>query len=81
MAIPGLFRTPSAKKFNYRPLYWDADKEARDQRVRAIKQEMGVEVELGKKSSAITRGSFRHTSSSKTKSNASRCTTWRPAAL
>ena len=72
MGIPRFFKTPNAKKFNYNPLYWDPEKEAREQRNRNIKHEMGIEVELGKKSSTITRGSFRSTSSSKTKSRAGR---------
>ena len=61
MGIPRFFRSSDAKKFNYTPLYWDPDKEDREHRIRAIKQEMGVDVEFAKKSSAITRGSFRQT--------------------
>ncbi len=73
MGIPRFFKQTSHKRFNYSPLYWDPDKEERDQRVRAIKQEMGVDVELSKKSSTITRGSFRqNSSSSKTRSRANR---------
>ncbi len=66
MGIPRFFKTPTSRKFNYSPLYWDPDREEREARVNAIKQEMGIEVELGKKSSTIKRGSFRH-NSSKTK--------------
>ena len=73
MGIPRFFKQANPKRFNYTPLYWDPDKEEREQRIRAIKQEMGVDVELGKKSSTITRGSFRHNSStSKTRSRANR---------
>lgn len=73
MGIPRFFKQASHKRFNYTPLYWDPDKEDREQRIRAIKQEMGVEVELGKTPSTITRGSFRqNSSSSKTRSRANR---------
>ena len=71
MGIPRFFKTPTAKKFNYQPLYWDADKEEREARVNAIKGEMGIEVELSKKSSTITRGSFRQ-NTSKTKASANK---------
>lgn len=72
MGIPRFFKQASHKRFNYTPLYWDPDKEDREQRIRAIKQEMGIEVELGKTSSTITRGSFRQSTTSKTRSRASR---------
>jgi len=61
MAIPRFIKTPNPKRFNYTPLYWDPDKEEREQRVRNIKAEMGIDVDLRKKSSTITRGSFRNT--------------------
>lgn len=72
MGIPRFFKTANAKKFNYSPLYWDPDKEDREQRIRNIKQEMGVEVEFGKKSTTITRGSFRQRTPSKTRSSANK---------
>ena len=61
MAIPRLFKSAEPKKFDYSPLYWNAEKEAREQRKRAIEQEMGVD----------TKSSLR-TSTSKTRSKANR---------
>lgn len=73
MGIPRFFKQAGHRRFNYSPLYWDPDKEDREQRIRAIKQEMGVEVELGRTPSTIKRGSFRrNVSSSKIRSRASR---------
>lgn len=72
MGIPRLFKIGNPKRFNYTPLYWDPDKEEREHRVRAIKQEMGIDVKLGKKSTTITRGSFRQNTSSKIRSRANR---------
>lgn len=64
MGIPRFFKTREPNRFNYKPLYWDPDKEKREERVRRIKAELGQEVELGKRpSSTITRGSFRQYSS------------------
>lgn len=59
MGIPRLFKVKEANRFNYTPLYYDPDKEERDDRVRRIKAELGQEISFSKKSSAITRGSFR----------------------
>ncbi|MCF8225294.1 MAG: hypothetical protein K9J30_05405 [Bacteroidales bacterium] len=59
MGIPRFFKLTEPNRFNYQPLYWDPDKEDREERVRRIKAELGQEVEFNKKSSAITRGSFR----------------------
>ena len=71
--IGRFFHTPGTKKFGFKPRFFDPDKEEREHRVRAIKAEMGVDVELGKKSSAITRGSFRqNNSTSKSRSRANR---------
>ena len=71
MAIPRLFKSAEPKKFDYSPLYWNAEKEAREQRKRAIEQEMGVDTKSSLRSSTITRGAFR-TSTSKTRSKANR---------
>ena len=59
MGIPRFFKVREANRFNYTPLYWDPDKEEREQRQRRIKAELGQEISFSKKSSAITRGSFR----------------------
>jgi Flp pilus assembly protein TadB len=59
MGIPRFFKLKEPNRFNYSPLYWDPEKEAREERVRRIKAELGQEVSFSKRSSAITRGSFR----------------------
>jgi hypothetical protein len=59
MGLPRFFKTKQPNRFNYMPLYWDPDKEQREERVRRIKAELGQEVNFSKKSTAITRGSFR----------------------
>lgn len=43
MGIPGFFRTPKPRKFNYRPLFYDPLKEEREERNRRIEKEMGVQ--------------------------------------
>jgi hypothetical protein len=42
MGIPGFFRTPKPKAFNYRPIYYDPAKEEREERTRRLEREMGV---------------------------------------
>jgi len=71
MAIPRLFKSAEPKKFDYNPLYWNAEKEAREQRKRAMEQEMGIDTKSSRKSSTITRGAFR-VSATKTRSKANR---------
>jgi len=71
MGIPRFFKAREPKSFNYMPLYYDPDKEEREDRVRRIKAELGHEVQFAKNSSTITRGSFRQYSS-KTRSKAGR---------
>ena len=71
MGIPRFFKLPGHKKFNYNPRYWDPDKEELEERIRQIKQEMGVEVPRDPNRSTIRRGSFR-TASQKAKVKASR---------
>ncbi len=65
MGIPRFFKLKEPNRFNYKPLYWDPEKEAREERVRRIKAELGQEISFSKQSSAITRGSFRQYSSGK----------------
>jgi len=67
MALPRFFKTREPNRFNYTPLYWDPQKEKREERVRRIKAELGQEVELGKRSTTITRGSFRQYNSRSTR--------------
>lgn len=59
MGIPRFFKVKEPNRFNYTPIYWNPEKEEREERVRRIKAELGQEVSFAKKSSAITRGSFR----------------------
>jgi len=59
MGIPRFIKLPGHKQFNYSPRYWDPEKEAREKRIRQIKQEMGVEMPSDPNRSTIKRGSFR----------------------
>ncbi|MCF8345995.1 MAG: hypothetical protein K9G38_02195 [Bacteroidales bacterium] len=59
MGIPRFFKVKEPNRFNYNPLYWDPKKEEFEDRVRRIKAELGKEVTYNRKSSTITRGSFR----------------------
>jgi len=60
MGIPRFFRVPQHKRFNYQPLYYDEEKEKREERIRAIEKEMGIERENDDKTyrPSIGRGSF-----------------------
>jgi hypothetical protein len=71
MGLPRFIKLPGHKEFNYTPRYWDPEKEARNDRIRQIKQEMGVEVPIDPNRSTIKRGSFR-TAGKKAKVKASR---------
>ena len=59
MGIPRFIKLPGHKQFNYSPRYWDPEKEAREERIRLIKQEMGVDVPSDPNRTTIKRGSFR----------------------
>ncbi len=41
MNIPRLFKLPEYKKFTYRPLFHDPEKEEREERIRRIRAETG----------------------------------------
>lgn len=75
MAIPRLFKIPKHKEFNYRPIYFDPEKEEREERIKRIKAEMGVKDEDGKPyKPGIVRGQMRgqyrqHYTQSKRQSN------------
>ena len=71
MGIPRFIKLPGHKQFNYSPRYWDPEKEALDERIRQIKQEMGVDVPSNPNRTTIKRGSFRQVRQ-KTKVKASR---------
>jgi hypothetical protein len=59
MGLPRFIKLPGHKQFNYSPRYWDPEKEARDERIRQIKQEMGVEIPDNPNRTTIRRGSIR----------------------
>lgn len=42
MGIPSFFKQYRPREFNFIPRYWDPDKERREERVRRIKQELGI---------------------------------------
>jgi hypothetical protein len=62
MGIPRFIKLPSHKQFNYSPRYWDPEKEEREERIRQIKLEMGIEVPSDPNRTTIKRGSFRQAS-------------------
>jgi len=62
MGIPRFIKLPSHKQFNYTPRYWDPEKEEREDRIRRIKQEMGIDIPSDPNRSTIRRGSFRQAS-------------------
>jgi hypothetical protein len=62
MGIPRFIKLPKHKKFNYSPRYWDPEKEEREERVRRIKHEMGIDVPSDPTRTTIRRGSFRQAS-------------------
>jgi hypothetical protein len=59
MGIPRLFKLPEHKKFTYRPLFYDPEKEEREERMRELKAEQGIGPE-GDFKSRIQRGSMRN---------------------
>jgi len=70
MGLPRFIKLPGHKQFNYSPRYWDPEKEEREERIRHIKKEMGVEIPFDPNRTTIKRGSFRQ-ASRKTKVKAS----------
>ena len=59
MGIPRFIKLPGHKRFEYTPRYWDPEKEEREERIRQIKAEMGIEVPGDPTRTTIKRGSFR----------------------
>jgi len=59
MGIPRFIKLPSHKRFEYTPRYWDPEKEEREERIRQIKREAGIEVPSDPNRTTIKRGSFR----------------------
>jgi hypothetical protein len=58
MGIPRFFKLPQHKKFNYQPLYYDPEKEARIARENRIAKDMGIS-DGEEFRSRITKGSMR----------------------
>ena len=71
MGIPRFIKLPGHNRFNYSPRYWDPEKEEREERIRQIKHEMGVQIPTDPTRTTIKRGSFRQ-ASKKTKVKATR---------
>jgi len=62
MGIPRFIKLPKHKKFSYSPRYWDPVKEEREERIRRIKAEMGIDMPSNPNRTTIRRGSFRQAS-------------------
>lgn len=57
--IPSFFKQYRPRGFNYTPMYYDADKEEREERERRIKAELGIKDDSDKEYvPGITRGSM-----------------------
>lgn len=54
-----LFKKPEYRRFNLQPRYWDPEKEAREERERRIKAELGIK-EDDKRYIPNVRGQFRN---------------------
>ncbi len=60
MAIIRLFKLPNNKKFNYQPLYYNPEKEEKEERKKRLEQELGIKQEnTSGYTPTITRGSMR----------------------
>ena len=59
MGLPSFIKLPGHKRFEYTPRYWDPEKEEFEERVRQIKQEIGIDVPRDPNRTTIKRGSFR----------------------
>jgi hypothetical protein len=70
--IGKFFHTPRSKQFSIRPRFYDPDKEARDDRERRIKEELGIvdeKKEDGKPYRPNVKGQFRNTDGWQAKSS------------
>lgn len=66
------FHTPKPKQFNFRPRFYDPEKEEFEQREQRIKEELGIATEKtfdGKSYRERIRGSFRHQGGSNSKTS------------
>lgn len=59
MNIPRFFKIPRHRQFNYNPVYYDPEKEEREERRREIKREMGIKDEESEYHPTIKRGSMK----------------------
>jgi len=59
MNIPRFFKIPRHRQFNYQPLYYDPNKEEREERNREIKRDLGLTDEKREYRPTIRRGSMR----------------------
>jgi len=59
MNIPSFFKIARHRQFNYNPVYYDPEKEEREERRREIKREMGIKDEEGEYRPTIKRGSMK----------------------
>ncbi|PID92639.1 MAG: hypothetical protein CSA96_02180 [Bacteroidetes bacterium] len=59
MGIPRFIKLPRNNQFHYEPRYWDPVKEAREERIRGIKRELGIEVPDSPNRTTLKRGAFR----------------------
>lgn len=59
MAGIRFIKLPRHRQFDYTPRHWNPEKEAREERVKRIRQEMGSDDAKGPERSTIRRGAFR----------------------
>jgi len=59
MGVPRLFKLSKPKQFNYRPLYYNQDKEELEERIRNIEAEVRAEQQGGEYSPRIRKGYMR----------------------
>jgi hypothetical protein len=53
------FKTPRIRGFEHKPIYWNPEKERREERLERVKQELGMTEEEGAYKPLIRRGTFR----------------------
>ncbi len=59
MNIPRFFKIPRHREFNYQPIYYNPEKEEREERNRGIKRELGIKEEGKEYRPIIRRGSMK----------------------
>ncbi|MCF8378883.1 MAG: hypothetical protein K9H49_04850 [Bacteroidales bacterium] len=61
MAIPRLFKLPRHRQFEYRPVFYNPEREEREARNKEIKSELGLDENANSEfKPGIRRGSMRH---------------------